>query len=163
MLNRLVRRVAPSVRRIVPSLVSPEMVESSAVRLCWEDNGGHLFDAHDLSDGTLRAIALIAALTQPCSKNPKVIVIDEPELGLHPSAISVLGGLIRSASAFSQIIIATQWAAFLDEFSPEEVIVTELADRETRFRRLASEDLNDWLEDYTLSQLYDKNVLGGRP
>lgn len=159
----LVRMVAPFIVEIVPDLVAPHKGDASAVRLFWTDERGYRFDAHDLSDGTLRTIALFAALTQPTSARPKFVVLDEPELGLHPAAIALLGGLIRSASAFAQVIVATQSPAMLDQFAPEEVLVTERANAETSFRRLDPKALETWLEEYSLSQLYDKNVLGGRP
>ena len=91
--------------------------------LFWTDERGHRFDAHDLSDGTLRALALFAALTQPPSTRPAFITIDEPELGLHPAAISIFASLVRSASTHSQILVATQSPAVLDEFAPKAKIV----------------------------------------
>lgn len=133
------------------------------MRLYWNDERDYRFDVHDLSDGTLRAIALFAALTQPPSTRPQFITIDEPELGLHPAAISIFAGLVRSASAHSQILVATQSPALLDEFSPDEVIVAERRGGESGFKRLDPKELEAWLEDYSLSQLYGKNVLGGRP
>ncbi|WP_437929249.1 AAA family ATPase [Sorangium sp. So ce291] len=159
----LVRRIAPFINALEPDLVAPDRADASAVRLYWSDERGHRFDAHDLSDGTLRAIALFAALTQPPATRPKFLTIDEPELGLHPAAISIFAGLVRSASAHSQILVATQSPALLDEFAPDEVVVAERRGGETTFTRLDPKELEAWLEDYSLSQLYDKNVLGGRP
>jgi predicted ATPase len=163
LLEGLVRRVAPFIKTLEPDLVEPDQADASAVRLYWNDERDYRFDVHDLSDGTLRAIALFAALTQPPGTRPKFITIDEPELGLHPSAISIFAGLVRSASAHSQIVVATQSPALLDEFAPDEVVVAERRGGETSFARLDPNELEAWLEDYSLSQLYDKNVLGGRP
>lgn len=163
LLEGLVRRVAPFVKTLEPDLVEPAQGNASAVRLYWHDEREYRFDVHDLSDGTLRAIALFAALTQPPGTRPKFITIDEPELGLHPAAISIFAGLVRSASAHSQILVATQSPALLDEFAPDEVVVAERRGGETMFTRLDPKALEAWLEDYSLSQLYDKNVLGGRP
>jgi len=163
LLEGLVRRVAPFIKTLDPDLVTPDQADASAVRLYWSDERDHRFDVHDLSDGTLRAIALFAALTQPPSARPKFITIDEPELGLHPAAISIFAGLVRSASAHSQILVATQSPALLDEFAPDEVVVAERSGGETSFARLDPKELEAWLEDYSLSELYDKNVLGGRP
>ncbi|MGK3966165.1 AAA family ATPase [Sorangium sp. So ce118] len=163
LLEGLVRRVAPFVKTLEPDLVEPAQGDASAVRLYWHDEREYRFDVHDLSDGTLRAIALFAALTQPPGTRPKFITIDEPELGLHPAAISMFAGLVRSASAHSQILVATQSPALLDEFAPDEVVVAERRGGETTFTRLDPKELEAWLEDYSLSQLYDKNVLGGRP
>lgn len=163
LLEGLVRRVAPFVKTLEPDLVDPDQADASSVRLYWTDERDHRFDAHDLSDGSLRAIALFAALAQPRSARPTFITIDEPELGLHPAAISIFAGLVRSASSHSQILIATQSPALLDEFTPAEVVVAERKGGETSFVRLDPQDLEAWLEDYSLSELYDKNVLGGRP
>lgn len=91
------------------------------------------------------------------------MVIDEPELGLHPAAIGVFAALVRSVSEHSQILLATQSPALLDEFEAEEVVITERKDGATSFRRLDPAALAQWLEEYSLSELYDKNVLGGRP
>jgi predicted ATPase len=163
LLEGLVRRVAPFIATLEPDLVAPDRGHASAIRLYWTDVRGYRFDAHDLSDGTLRAIALFAALTQPPDTRPQFFTIDEPELGLHPAAISIFAGLARSTSAHSQILVATQSPALLDEFAPDEVIVAERRDGESRFGRLDPKELEAWLENYSLSQLYDKNVLGGRP
>lgn len=163
LLEGLVRRVAPFIKTLEPDLVEPAQGVASAVRLYWHDEKEYRFDVHDLSDGTLRAIALFAALTQPPGTRPKFITIDEPELGLHPAALSIFAGLVRSASAHSQILVATQSPALLDEFATDEVIVAERSGGESAFRRLDPKELEAWLEDYSLSELYDKNVLGGRP
>jgi predicted ATPase len=163
LLEGLVRRVAPFIKTLEPDLVEPDQGDASAVRLYWHDEKAYRFDVHDLSDGTLRAIALFAALTQPPGTRPKFITIDEPELGLHPAALSIFAGLVRSASAHSQILVATQSPALLDEFAPDEVIVAERRGGESGLERLDPKELEAWLEDYSLSQLYDKNVLGGRP
>jgi len=163
LLEGLVRRVAPFIKTLEPDLVAPDQGDASAVRLYWHDEREYRFDVHDLSDGTLRAIALFAALTQPPGTRPRFVTIDEPELGLHPAALSIFAGLVRSVSTRSQILIATQSPALLDEFAADEVIVAECQGGESRFKRLDPDELAIWLEDYSLSQLYDKNVLGGRP
>jgi predicted ATPase len=114
-----------------------------------------------LSDGSLRFICLATALLQP--KPPDTILIDEPELGLHPYAITLLGSLIRSASQQTQIIISTQSVALINEFSIEDLIVVESEDGATVFKRLQSEDFQAWLEEYSTGELWEKNLLGGRP
>ncbi len=162
-ITSLARRVAPFIKELIPDLVDPSRPEQSAIRLYWTDERDHRFDVHDLSDGTLRAIALFTALGQPSATRPAFITIYEPELGLHPAAVSVFASLVRSVSEHSQILLATQSPALLDEFEPEDVVVTERVDGASTFRRLSSTELSDWLEDYSLSELYDKNVLGGRP
>jgi predicted ATPase len=94
---------------------------------------------------------------------PDVIVIDEPELGLHPFAIKILASLLQDASNFTQLIVATQSAALVDQMEPEDVIVLEIEDKATRLERLDREKLTAWLKNYTLSQLWEMNFIGGRP
>ncbi len=171
-INLLVGKVAPFIKELRPLVVGgPEPDErdngapspGQSVRLHWIDDRDQIFDCHHLSDGTLRAIAVITALAQPAKSLPAFISIDEPELGLHPAALAVLAGLIRSVSHRCQILLATQSPALLDLFDPEDVVVTERTEGRTRLHRLETEKLSTWLEDYSLSELYDKNVIGGRP
>jgi predicted ATPase len=168
-LGLLIRQVAPFIKELEPSPVSakgvPVVRETSAasVRLYWIDERDARFGPEHMSDGTLRALSLIAALTQPPHRMPRFISIDEPELGLHPAALTLFVELVKSASVHTQILLATQCPALLDHFTPEEVVVVERKDAASVFRRLDGKQLGAWLEDYTLSQLYDKNVLGGRP
>ena len=164
-INLLTRRVAPSVVELMPEPVNPHDPPDAptSVSLRWRDDQGQIFGVGDLSDGTLRAIALIAALAQPAATLPLFLSIDEPELGLHPSAISLLVSLIRSVSVRCQVLLATQSPALLDYFQPEEVVVVERRDGATTLRRLVAADLAEWLRDYSLSELLDKNVLEGRP
>ena len=114
-----------------------------------------------LSDGSIRFICLVTALLQP--EPPATIIIDEPELGLHPYAINLLGALIRSASQRMQIIIATQSVPFLNEFSINDLLVVEREEGATVFKRHNQDDFKSWLEDYTVGELWEKNILGGRP
>jgi predicted ATPase len=106
-------------------------------------------------------MALITLLLQPEEDLPSLIVLDEPELGLHPYAISLIAALVRSASVYTQVILATQSTNLLDHFEPEDVIIVEQQQGMSLFKRLASEKLTAWLEDYTLSELWEKNVIGG--
>ena len=155
-----VRRVAPFIRDFVldPLELSPEQT-----RLRWRhEETDALFDVAALSDGTLRFIALATVLLQP-KEAPPVVIIDEPELGLHPVAIHLLGALMRSASTKRQLLVSTQSSQLLDEFEPEDVVVAELEAGATRFRRLETSALDAWLEDYSLGELWEKNELGGRP
>lgn len=173
-INELVRQAAPFIKELTPVVVDPSVhpsyldnpdvdLSSASVRLDWIDQRDNVFGPDQLSDGTLRFIALVTALAQPARRLPPFLSIDEPELGLHPAALSVLAGLIRSVSSRAQVVLATQSPALLDHFAPEEVVVCELVDGETHLRRLDPARLKDWLEEYTLAQLYDKNLLGGRP
>lgn len=162
-IQMLVQRVAPFVKELTPTALDSVTPDRSTVRLDWLDERDESFGVHHLSDGTLRAIALVTALAQPTSRIPRFLTIDEPELGLHPAAISMLVSLVRAVATHSQVVLATQSAALLDHFEPEEVIVVERADGASSLRRLDSAALQEWLAEYRLSELYDKNILGGRP
>jgi predicted ATPase len=159
------RRIEGTIRRIAPFLraLEPTELDAGAVRLDWIDDRNERFGVAHLSDGTLRALALFTALGQPVKQLPLFCVIDEPELGLHPAALTLFCALVRSASAHCQILLATQSPALIDHFAPHEVIVAERKDHATSFRRLDADKLAAWLDDYSLSELYDKNILGGRP
>jgi len=162
-IGMLLRRIAPAVKRLCPTLVDEDHPTTSAVKLEWRDVRDHVFGVDDLSDGTLRALALIVALSQPADRLPRFVTIDEPELGLHPAAISLLAELVRSVAPRCQVLLATQSPALLDAFAPGEVIVVEHEDGVSQLRQLDADALSQWLEDYALSALYEKNVLGGRP
>lgn len=157
-INHLVRRIAPSIGTLAPTRTSGGMV-----RLDWRDDRGEVFSTNRLSDGALRAIALITALSQPVERLPRFITIDEPELGLHPAALGVLAGLIRSTASRAQVLLATQSPTLLDGFDAGDVAIVERSDNATVVRRLDADGLADWLEDFRLSDLYDRNLLGGRP
>lgn len=156
----LVRRIAPMVKGLLPTPVGSN---GSAIRLDWVDDQDQVFGVHQLSDGTLRAIGLVTALAQPTARLPRFISIDEPELGLHPAAITILADLARSVSQHCQVLFATQSTAWLDHFDPAEVVVAERREGATNLRRLDAAGLRGWLEDYSLSEVYGKGVLGGRP
>lgn len=157
-INQFVSRIAPAVAQLAPTLVG-----ESAVRLDWIDDQGERFGAHQLSDGTLRAIALITALAQPTECLPTFMSIDEPELGLHPAALRLLAELARSVSRHTQVLFATQSTAFLDHFEPGEVVVVERKSGATTLTRPDDDALAAWLDDYSLSEVFDKGVIGGRP
>lgn len=157
-INRFVRRIAPAVKQLAPTLAG-----GGSVRLDWIDDQGERFGAHQLSDGTLRAIALITALGQPTEKLPHFMSIDEPELGLHPAAIALLAELARSVSRHTQVLFATQSTTLLDHFHADEVVVAERQVGATTLTRPDAATLAAWLEDYSLAEVFDKGVIGGRP
>jgi predicted ATPase len=156
-IDGLIRRAAPFITALRPT------EDRRGVRLEWADDQGETFGPAHLSDGTLRAIALFAALGQPEQGLPLMSCVNEPELGLHPSALEVLCGLVSSAAARRRVLLSTQSPVILDHFAPKEIVVAERQKGATQLRRLDEASLASWLEDYTLSELYDKNVLGGRP
>ena len=128
----------------------------------WRQKGSdYPFHPSQISDGTLRFICLATALLQP--NPPSTILLDEPELGLHPYALALLAGLIQKASKQTQVIVSTQSAALIDHFEPEDIVVVERQNGESIFKRLNKASLNVWLEDYSLGELWQKNVFGGRP
>ncbi|OHB67777.1 MAG: hypothetical protein A2Y77_05705 [Planctomycetes bacterium RBG_13_62_9] len=134
----------------------------TTLQLEWtQKDSDYPFLVTQLSDGTLRFVALTTALLQPSP--PSTILLDEPELGLHPYALNLLAGLLKKAATQTQVIVSTQSAPLLDNFEAEDVIVVERKDGESTFERLSSEKLHEWLKDYSLGELWEKNVLGGRP
>ncbi len=137
--------------------------KDKALQLEWNQKGSdYPFHPSQLSDGTIRFIALTTALLQP--NPPATILIDEPELGLHPYALDVLANLILQAQDRTQIILSTQSAPLLNAFEPEHIVVIERDEGESVFRRLSKDELCDWMtEDYTLADLWQKNVYGGGP
>jgi predicted ATPase len=149
-------------------LLRPVPGNEGMIQLEWRQrDSDYPFRANQLSDGTLRFICLATVLLQP--NPPPTMLFDEPELGLHPYALTLLGNLFRQAVrsfgkyVYEQIIISTQSAPLLNEFTPEDIIIVDRAHSESTFRRLNSDDLSEWLQEYTLGELWQKNVLGGRP
>jgi len=162
------RRIVATIRQVSSwfgdFVLKPMELNKENVRLDWKERDSDiLFGPHQLPDGTLRAMALITLLLQADEDLPSLIVIDEPELGLHPYAITILAALIKQASHHCQIIVATQSTGLLDQFDVEDVIVVDRDDRESSFKRLEQNKLNEWLETYSLGELWEKNVLGGAP
>ncbi len=156
-----IRMVAPFFGDFIlrPSPFNPEKI-----RLEWQERGSDmLFGPHALSDGTLRFICLTTLFLQPPSRLPATIILDEPELGLHPYAIHLLANMVRSISQHTQVILATQSVTLVNQFSPEDILVVERAEGESTFRRLSGAEMAAWLEDYGLGDLWEKNLLGGRP
>ncbi|WP_420461732.1 AAA family ATPase [Candidatus Palauibacter sp.] len=160
--------IRQTVRLVAPFLedfqLEPLALNEDKIRLEWRHVGSDAyFDASSLSDGSLRFIALATVLLQPLSLRPSLILLDEPELGLHPTAVKLLASLLKQASVDSQIVVATQSPFLLDHFEPEDVLVADRVEGATTLTRLDPERLGSWLEDYSLGQLWEKNELGGRP
>jgi predicted ATPase len=155
-----------SVRSIAPFfqsfLLKPDPLNERYIRLRWRHIGAEeAFDVSDLSDGTLRFIALAALLLQP--NPPPTIIIDEPELGLHPAAIAQLAAMIHQVSPDVQIIAATQSPTFASYFGWQDFIVVERKEEASTFRRLTEEEVKPWLEDFSMGEIWEKNIIGGRP
>lgn len=139
-------------------------IDGENITLRWKQNDcDDIFNANQLSDGTLRFICLATLLLQPSKLQPESIVIDEPELGLHPYAITALAEIIKTIAMKKQIIISTQSVELLNEFDFDDVVVVNRGDEGTKFTRLNENDLTEWLKtDYSLGDLWKKNILGGR-
>ncbi len=160
------QRIEETIRLIAPYFdkfkLEPSATNDSLIRIEWQEKGNDkYFNAHHFSDGTLRMICLITILLQPTL--PTTIIIDEPELGLHPYAIFILSELIKSVEEESQIILSTQSVTLINHFTPEDLIVVDKENNESTFKRPNAEELEVWLEDYTLGEIWEKNIIGGRP
>ena len=142
--------------------LEPRGEDGKFILLEWLHTGSDsVWDASALSDGTLRFMALAALLLQPKELIMPTILLDEPELGLHPQAITLLANMVQRASAHSRIILATQSPRLVDEFQPEQVIVANRVDGATELTRLNADDLAAWLSDYSLGDLWEMNEFGG--
>ena len=152
--------------RILPGFDRFDIEESyGRVLLRWRAKWtGKSFGAHLTSDGSLRFFALVTLLNLPPEMLPDVLLLDEPELGLHPAAVSLVGGMIKSLSVDRQIIVATQSPLLVDTFELDEIFVLDLKDGRTNIRKLNPAEYQVWLEDgYSTGQLWWKNVFGGYP
>lgn len=162
------KRIVNHVKMVVPQFrdfyLEPQ---NNYISLNWVDTSlnDYVFNSHQLSDGSIRFIALATLLLQPNKIMPNVIIIDEPELGLHPYAIDLLAEMIKDASLHTQIIIATQSSALIDNFDVDNITVIERDEDKgcTIANKLNSKGLQEWLEEYSNSELWSKNVIGGRP
>ncbi|CAN1575802.1 COG4637 Predicted ATPase [Spirosomataceae bacterium] len=159
-------RIIKTIQLVIPFfkdfVLEPNKLNEDLIRLEWQDiYSEKTFLPSQLSDGSLRFICMATLLLQP--ELPKVILLDEPELGLHPSAITILAGLLLKASTRSQVIVSTQSVSLVNEFDSESIIVVEKQESETVFKRLDSELLESWLDEYSLGDLWDKNIIGGKP
>ena len=160
--NLIVKTIQSIAPYFLDFVLEPE--KSGNIKLRWQSkHSSTIYGVNDLSDGTIRFIALTVLFMQP--NLPNTIIIDEPELGLHPTAIAKLSGLIKSASAKDcQIIIATQSTDLISHFEPEDVVTVDQINGESVFERLNSDTLKDWLENYTIDDLWKRNIIGtGQP
>lgn len=166
--SEVYQQIRKTVRLAVPFfddfVLKPQELQTGEqqIRLLWRQRGSdYAFWPSQLSDGSIRFICLVTALLQP--DPPSTIIIDEPELGLHPYAITLLGSLLRSASQRMQVIASTQSVPLVNEFSVDDLVVVEREEEATVFKRCDGEDFANWLKDYTVGELWEKNILGGRP
>lgn len=161
-------RIVKTIRLAAPFFgdfhLRPTSENKDRIQLEWTERGhDEPFTAGALSDGTLRFICLTSVLLQPDALAPASILIDEPELGLHPFAITVLASLMKSASLSHQLVASTQSVELINEFEADDLIVVDKHNDASIFTRLDAEMLEDWLSEYSLGELWKKNLLGGRP
>ncbi|QXO95193.1 AAA family ATPase [Methanospirillum purgamenti] len=166
--NKIYENIRKTIRIVFPFFddfyLRPDPFNENVIKLEWHEKGSdYPFGAYNLSDGTLRFICLTTLLLQPKKYLPSVIIIDEPELGLHPLAITILASLIKNAALNTQIIISTQSVNLVNHFDAEDILVVDRDRDQTRINRLSSDLLEDWLKDYNLGELWEKNIIGGRP
>jgi predicted ATPase len=158
--------VQDTVRQIAPFFaefrLAPLTLNETKIRLEWKEKGNDAyFNAASLSDGTLRFMCLATLLLQP--QLPAVVLLDEPELGLHPAAVTLLADLLSSAATRTQVIVATQSVTLVNQFEPDSVWAVDRQNNQSVFRHLSQADMTTWLDDYGLGELWEKNILGARP
>ena len=159
--------IEATVRSIAPYFkcfdLKPDRNLSGQISLEWQEYESDMYlNGYSFSDGTIRFIALATLLLQ--SKLPQVIIIDEPELGLHPAAINKFAAMVKRASRGCQVILSTQSANLVNCFDPEDIIVVDRDKEQTVFRRLDKKNLSVWMDeyDYSLSDIWEKNLIGGQ-
>ena len=158
--------IRDTLRQIAPFFeefrLAPSKLNEGKIRLEWKEKGSDAyFNASSLSDGTLRFLCLATLLLQPTL--PTVVLLDEPELGLHPAAVTLLADLLSSAATRTQVIVATQSVTLVNQFEPDSVWAVDRQDNQSVFRHLSQADMTTWLDDYGLGELWEKNILGARP
>jgi len=172
-------RIVSTIRLIAPFFIDfvlePAGTNKKDLILNWLEDSGELnsvpgtagseqvFGPHQLSDGTLRAMCLVALLLQPEDELPDLIIVDEPELGLHPYALNLIASLLKKASHHAQVLISTQSSSFLDNFDVDDIVVVSRVGNASRFERPSAEKLGAWLDEYSLGEVWEKNVIGGGP
>ena len=166
--GRAYRAIVSTIRMIAPFFddfdLEPSDLNKSYVSLNWREKGAdQLFGPHQLSDGTLRAMCLITLLMLPEDELPNLIVVDEPELGLHPYALNVVASLFQRAAHHTQVVVSTQSSSFLDNFDPGDIVVVSRDGKDSRFERPDAAELEEWLDEYSLGEVWAKNVIGGGP
>lgn len=158
-----IQRVAPFIERFH---LKPDKANAETIRLRWyHKQNEQPFYVSQLSDGTLRFICLATVLLQPKALLPSVLIIDEPELGLHPHAIRILAGLLKSCAAHCQVIVATQSVILINALEDANLIVVDREDNKSVFRQLDQDKVSQWMEEFScgVGDLWDENWLGGTP
>lgn len=161
--------IVQTIRNIAPFfhdfyLVPAGQAGNQSILLKWTRQGDdEPFSAQQLSDGTARFICLVTLLLQPDALKPPLIILDEPELGLHPAALEIIAEIIQSISDHTQIICSTQSVTFTNHFAPEDLIIVDHIQGASHFSRPDKQKLDIWLQDYQMGDIWNKNLIGGRP
>lgn len=160
-------RIVSTIRLVLPYFLEfyHRQDDTGNVQLEWlhRNDPDTPLKAHMLSDGSLRFICLVTLLLQPIALLSDTILIDEPELGLHPYAISILVSIFKQVAEEKQLIVTTQSVELVNALSPEDVIVVEEQNGASTFRRHTQVELAGWLDEFGMGELWLRNVLGGRP
>lgn len=158
-------RIIKYIRLVLPFFDDFELYEEfGKVLLRWKEKGSlKTFNAGQASDGMLRTIALISLLAQNPKNLPTVLFLDEPELGLHPSAIDLVAGLIKTVSDHCQVFVATQSISFVNNFELSDLVVIERKGRGSAYSRPDNTLLAAYLDEFSTGEIWEKNVIGGRP
>jgi predicted ATPase len=159
------RRIVKYIRLVLPFFDDFDLYpEFGQILLRWKEKGTHkVFNAGQASDGMLRTIALISLLAQNPKDLPAVLFLDEPELGLHPSAIDAVAGLIKAASSHCQVFVATQSISMVNNFELSDLVVIDRKGRYSEYHRPDAESLQAYWEEFSTGQIWEKNIIGGRP
>ena len=162
------RHIVNTVQLAFPQLerfvLEPPFTNERYTRLNWisRADDGYLQGSHQISDGALRFIALATLLLQPPDRLPKFIVLDEPELGLHPAAIELLAEMIKGmAHLNTQILVATQSPQLVNYFDLSQIRPIEHRGGRSIILELDPDAYKDWLEEYSTGELWEKNIIGG--
>jgi len=160
------KKIVRTIQKITPFfhdfILEPDPVNKDMIKLRWKHKGSDLyFDVNDLSDGTIRFISLVTLFLQP--NLPRTILLDEPELGLHPFALNILASIFKVVSQKTQIIVSTQSSTFADYFDIEDIIVANSINNATKFERLDRKKYQEWLNEYSIGEMWQKNLIGANP
>lgn len=158
--------VEDTIQQIAPFFggfqLKPSRLNEGKIRLEWVEKGHDgYFNATSLSDGTLRFICLATLLLQP--ELPAIVLLDEPELGLHPAAVALLADLLSAASEKTQVIVGTQSVTLINNLIPEQIWTVNREGDQSVFQKLDQTDYANWLDDYALGDLWEKNLINARP
>ncbi|MFN4256672.1 MAG: AAA family ATPase [Saprospiraceae bacterium] len=155
------RQLVNALRDLYEGLEGYEvLIEGGTVQVFFTE-GNFTIPATRLSDGSLRYLCLLAILLDPTP--PPLICIEEPELGMHPDMLPKIADLLKDAAQRTQLIVTTHSDILVDAMTdqPESVLVCEKHDGQTSIKRLNSEELTPWLEQYRLGQLWSRGEIGG--